>query len=584
MPGCLHFTGQTVVNKFKYKIIEIIMLNSIFKPVPKLEDFKISFKLEEASLSIWLASLANYDAKQACLAILQLLQTLNKTPLKSKQRVLLLNTIREYLLQNIRKLQHSCLEASFPFSREEKGYAQIVVWNYLTLAEGFFLSTENYGFKKSDLAYSIAMTLDSIKQAQLHIAAVYCVPSEGFWQLAYHCFALAEKKKILQTEIKYLDNTSVTINSLFTQILIFQMCDTSQYSPKDMRIIFNFLQEFCHDLEVEKSLEKDEKIFMFDLDSDNAPFNIKALQELVTDSVRYFSPILAAENLEHIIAEGKSWTGALKSINETLFTRVVKTLGLSQKRQYERIREDYAQMGAVGFDSIISFLYKITKDIDIYPKRLMRPKQTSHKEKRLSLFQDSKLTLGQIGLSQEVDDISLQRDLSKNNEQPWTQKRESFTEPPTDVALTKINVFDKSTNGYSVFWQENATKVKIGDIFGIISKDKKRLEIAIIRRIVMARENCFRFGAELLGLKCEIAYIHHSNLKNNPLCMWVIFLQGKDEKTDSIIYKSGSFNIGDYVYLYRNKKPERLVILKKELHSTVSTIHIEIDYRSEELG
>ncbi len=66
------------------------MNNSKFRAIPET-DFKIPFKLEEQAISSWLNRLTKYDGKEACLQILLLLQALNSTKSRIKNKITILN-------------------------------------------------------------------------------------------------------------------------------------------------------------------------------------------------------------------------------------------------------------------------------------------------------------------------------------------------------------------------------------------------------------------------------------------------------------------------------------------------------------
>jgi hypothetical protein len=223
------------------------MNNAPFKAIPKNEEFKISFKLESNLLVDWLLALSKQGSKNACLQILYLLQTLKKTKLSTKKRLSFLNTISDYLQQYINLLEDSCWDASFPLSEAELDYAQIISWNYLVLAENFFIAAENT-LVRDDNVFSLYKALCCIGQTQLHIAATYGNPCEGFWSLLYQIFARAEKQNLLKLEINETNLKGVTVNTTFAQILIFQLCDTRQFHPREMQCIFNFLAKVCEGL------------------------------------------------------------------------------------------------------------------------------------------------------------------------------------------------------------------------------------------------------------------------------------------------------------------------------------------------
>lgn len=543
------------------------MKNSIFKATPNTDDVGILFDLEGQSLLEWLIDLSDVDPKQACLSILQTQQALNKKQIKPKKRIPLLNLINEYLKQYISQLKCSCWDAKFPFADAEKEYAEIIAWNYLALGEGYLLATESTLLKSSPMTFSLAMALESMRQAQLHIAVIYCCPNVGFWQCCFRIYAFAEKKKLL--ELKLEDFNNITLSNLFVQILAFQLCDTNQYSARDMRTIFNFLEKVSDNVNVHKNPVHDTDHFIFDIDGDNPPINIKMLQKFVSDSVRYFSPTSIAENIEQIILKGELWTGTLKSINEALFHRVAKTLGLAQKRLHSRKKEDHVQLGIVGFENILSFLYKATKKIDIKP---IESAALESKRQEISTYGGRLEVMPEKTLAQK-------RQSKKKVSKIWTSPQNTFSPVDQKVVLKKINIFDSSASGYSVCWDdEDNSKVKVGDIFGILSEDKKRLEIAIIRRVAIMENDKFRFGAEVVGFKSEIVYITDKNPKNES-AMWGILIPSlTPEYSNSLIYSTSYFSTGDHVNIQRNHQGTSYATLKKELYSTTTIVHTELTH------
>jgi hypothetical protein len=168
----------------------------------------------------------------------------------------------------------------------------------------------------------------------------------------------------------------------------------------------------------------------------------------------------------------------------------------------------------------------------------------------------------------------------------WEHNKSIIEIPMKKVLLKEIKVCDSSANGYSVSWNQDYTKAKLGDLFGIISEDKKRLEIAIIRRIALNAGNDFksdlRFGAEVLGFESELVHIASDN--EQAVWMWGVFIPGIEllERPDAIIYSIGHFKIGEIINIHRGNKVTP-ALLVKELHSTVSISHVELDY-SKRLG
>lgn len=552
-----------------------------FRAIPKAAPFKFPFKLEERALSDWLIDLSRYDGKEACTEIMALLQTLNKMELSSKNRLTFLKLINGYLKQYIHALPGQYWDKTFPFAAEEIVYAQMVTWNYLLLAQGFFIATENAG-KKNDMAFSLAMTLYTLGQAQLHIAAAYFSPNSGFWNLMYQSFYLAEKKGLQHLPVESDDFKPMTVNTLFARNLIFSLCDTNQFQPRDTRTVFNFLPQVCIDLPIRLYPDNQPETFMVDLKYDQPPLNTKNQTELGSELVRYFSPIPVASKLDHIIHHGNVWNGTLKSINNTLFSRVVNSLKHHKKRKYKREAEESSLLGVIGFENIIGFLYKFSPAMN-------------------ELLKYSQQKLSASDHSEEDHLIASQ---SKNSTQSffaaahqiWEQNRTALETPIIDVPLKKIKLYDRSTYGYSVSWTAPPATGKIGDLIGVISEDKKRLEIVIVRRIALGSEdvirrialntgnelgsefdNNVRMGTEVIGFESEIVYLSSVNHRN--VGTWAVFIPGIEvlKKPDTVIYGIGKFSAGEPVYLYRGGKAVRALLLK-ELHSTVVVSHVELSY------
>lgn len=552
------------------------MMNaSKFLPAPT-DTFTIPFKLEEDFLLNWLADLLRCDGGQACSKTLSFLHALNKIELYFSERFNFLRLINEYLKGYINKLDGACWDASFPLSQKENVYAQMVTWNHLALAQGFFMAAQAAN-KKNDVILALAMALHALGQAQLHIAATYLIPSKGFWHLLYQIFIWAEKRKLIDLPIDNSDFKGLTLNTLFMRSLIFQLCDTNQFHSKEMRVIFNFLPKVCSDLPIAIYFNDSRGLFIVDLKSDSPPLNIKAQVELGSDLVRYFSPVNVANTLNHIIEQGETWSGTLKSINNTLFTRVANTLGLQQKRRYHRRQESYSLLGVIGFEDIIVFLYKATRNNFIeLPPVIQKPANHS----QLPNPAIDKHTKGELAFLKEESSLIKQKP-ALVKKQIWDYSKSVVEIPMKRVSLKEIKVCDSSANGYSVSWNQDYTKARIGDLFGIISEDKKRLEIAIIRRIALSAGSDFksdlRFGAEVLGFESELVQI--SSAEHENISAWGVFVPGIEvlNRPYALIYSVGHFTIGETVKIYKGNKIISALLLK-ELHSTVAISHVELYY------
>lgn len=573
--------------------------DSKFRSVPKQNNFVIPFKLEEKALLGWLVELTYRDGEEACSETIALLQAMNKIE-PQKNRLSLLKMIYEYLGHYFSRLKGECWDAGIPLSTDETTYVEMIAWNYLLLGQSFFIAAEQTN-KKDDALFSAAMALQVLGQAQLHIAATYSDPNDGFWSLLYQIFAWAEKKKFLHLPVEDNPLKGLTINTLFATNLIFYLCDINQFHARDMRTIFKFLPKFCVDLPITLYPEDNDGLFMLDLKYDNPPHDVEKQTELGSDLVRYFSPVIVAEAIDERILqrEGDMWSGTLRSINTALFARVAKTLGLQQERRHHRKAERRNLLGVIGFENIVGFLYKITKNLVInlrQPRKQQKPDDFSDDP-----YFGSDDASDPLGFDTDYQhEESAAKPMLPTTEAIWEEQDNKIIDIPVkNVSLQPLKICDSSMTGYSVSWTQSHGRAKVGDLFGIISEDKKRLEVAIIRRVVVDSGDIihkiaqntgveirgelsseFKVGAELLGFESEIAYLCGVEKQG---AAWAVFIPEFDSlaRPNTIVYKTGVFTTGDTVYMHKGNDETILCLLLKELHSTAGFSHVEIVFMKE---
>ncbi|MEY4768171.1 MAG: hypothetical protein RL637_810 [Pseudomonadota bacterium] len=533
------------------------MTQPIFKPIPVTEIVSLPFKFDETALLNWLNDLSHADAKEACLRILVLSQRLNKTDVIAKNRIIFLNHIREYLKQFFKRLEHNYWDSGFPLSPVEIIYAEIVVWNHLTLAQGFLIAAQESNYK-NDCNFALYMALKSMGTAQLHIASVYSSAASGFWHLVYQIYHLAEKQKVLNLALTVNHKNNLTIHQFFTKMLIFHISDMQQFCPKDMRTLFYFLEKVCSYMVIDTELDNcdytsdQSNLFVLDLKTDHPPFHVSQQQQLTSDVTRYFSPISVVKTMNTIIANNSYWSGTLKSINHSLLKRVINALNFKQKRLYQRKYEGLLSLSVIGLEDILAFLYKVAEKKPVVVTELTT--QTTN-----------------------IREYNTQDLNAEKRREIWGQVSYATKTPNKKVTLKQLQIIDSSANGYGVRWLDTQTKVKINDILGIISEDKKHLEIAIIRRVIIESLNVFRFGIKVIGFESELVYI--SNTDYHSQGIWAIFIPGIEllEELDMLIYSTGSLKLGDFFYIHRGEEI-KLCLFEQELMVTASISLIQLRY------
>ncbi|MCK5924608.1 MAG: hypothetical protein KAG10_01805 [Methylococcales bacterium] len=544
------------------------MNTSKFRPIPEYHPFEIPFALENAALQEWLNALSAEESKSACFQLLRWLQALNLTDLPPQKRLSFLMMTEEYLRSYINHLKGVCWDVGYPLTIDEKVYAEVVTWNYLLLAKGFFIVTQQTQ-EKAAAAIALSKALTSKGQAQLQIAAVYALPPDGFWQDTYQMFVLAQQKRLLPVTIR--KQKKMTLETFFKKLLVFQACDTNQFHARDMQTIFYFLDNVCHKISFKKYEGDLESFFSFDTSIDEPPKKCHIRSHKLSSTTYYFSPMVVALEIYSTLKGEASWKDILKPVNSTLFSRVIKTLGLGQRRRYTRIKDEYDVQGIIGFEDIVHFLRKAAS-ISVKPQPQLSLQRAKDATRNLKIYIQNK----DVGLSVS-NESALSQDMAYHSiwHEPTVLKENDAIK---EVDIKDIHIFDSSAKGYLLYWNNTNIKLraKIGDVFGIISKDKQRLEIAMIRRISINENNHFRFGAEVIGFESEIVYICHPDSDHY---IWAIFIPGIKalDQTDTLIFSTENFTVGDKIHIYRGQeKIQGLTV--KELHSTSGVFIGELSY------
>lgn len=230
-------------------------------------------------------------------------------------------------------------------------------------------------------------------------------------------------------------------------------------------------------------------------------------------------------------------------------------------------------LGVIGFENIISFLYQVGRKSNVKTDPVLTNNLSSYDD--LKKYADT-MKVQNREMDGSLEEIEFVYPFESDNS-IWTHKTEKNI---TDklISLKNFTICDSSAQGYSVHWPNNENlKAKIGDLFGIISKDRKRLEITIIRRITIISTEGYDFGIEILGFESEVVMV--TFMEDESRGRWAIFIPGSKElkQADNIIYQIGDFQIGEFIYIHRHNKKISAVLIK-ELNVISSITHAELRY------
>lgn len=567
------------------------MENPRFRMAPDISDYKIPFAINEQALIDWLRALSmqqNYNSGKEVFCLLRAFTDIEIDP---RQHLTYLQKIHTYLDDLVKQLERNYLDAGCPLNTEERMYVDIVTFAYAMLAENYSLSGRRLIEQPNapdikELAFYLAF--QAAGKALLHMSQVYTRPYEGFWLFCYQIYSLAEKAGFLDMEIKDKDFKGKTVHAAFKHILMFELSDTYQFRPREMREIYGFLEDFSVQAAIMKKIAEQSAsgLCAFNLEQDQEPGRLIPSQAVEDEANRYVSPVNVAKKIYRFLQQESTGQGALKSINQSLFMRVVKSLSLTQKRRYTRVAEQREGLGIIGFNNLISFSYK--KDSngkeDLIPTQKRDPRIAGKWDvPNLDLVPEGSEWMQQMESHYRHDEnssvnkiLKLSREMSHDG-RVWQSSAIEKRKLLEEVATGTFETLNSSAQGLYVLWQAVDLRARVGDIFALLSAENERVEIGLIRRVNLFADQCVGLGIEMIGFESEVVGLTRPGQKE--LTCWAIFLPGIKalKQQDSIVYNTSDFSVGEFVNMRHGKK-NISCRLHKLINSTPAVSHVELFY------
>ncbi len=563
---------------------------SAFASAPAVTQLKLPFTVSKAKIEAWLHGLPSQEAYSSCAHLLNTLQILNSKELQNQKRLMAMEAIANYLDVFIKPIEKKFIDAEFPLNQEEADHIALTIWTYGELAKGYSLSVSEKKLSSDENALAIYSGLRSLGCALLYVSMTYELPYKGYWKLYYHLYHQAQRLNLLEGDVLQNSIFLGRIDRIFKQILSFYHCGSNQLQPKEMKTIYQFLNEYGEKALIRTKINQKQATFYtaFDISQDLAPAKLINISKSKPDNIRYFSGINVAKAIEHDIQRQPSGTDILSSVKISLLRKVLKTLSLTQSRKFTRVKESKSEYGVIGFSDSVQFLRK--------SKNKTSPEETTiteydpriagiWTEPNLELLPEGEELVQKMwntlktGVQHDkrINQIFSTRKNIASSDNIW-----SVTSQPTiqddSIKLGEFNVRNSSINGYGMSLKNGyQVRTNINELIGFTNNEDDRIEIGLIRRINKTPNGGINFGIELVSLESQVMCISKQhNLKDT---FWALFLPGIKSlnKPDSIMFSSDIFALGDVICLHHgiNKINCRL---NKLLHETADIRHLELYY------
>ena len=552
-------------------------------PNPYRKDTSLPFLIDEMDFSAWFTSLANLNDLDKCHKILAVLQLLNNNYPPDRQQIPA--RTRLFFLEKLGSVVDPAatmltLAASNGAAGEDSQNAisdnvktELSVWSNLELAQAYsqlgqeeLFEQEDY-FSLPEKTLIVCNGLLAMGKALLYTSQVYTEPQSDFWHRCYGFYRLAKFEQLTNPELNPEANR---IETSFKRILVFALCNTKQFSPQEIRAIYELLVIYSTYASLLASVPKKKfnGIPAVYLKGNLPPTVINIEEEGQNQDYLYIATVNVASKILEATYDRRTHH---QPVDRLMLLRLAKTLTLNKQRKDPRAHTQSKHLGIMGFKAIVEF----TRQKEIALEAVLAEDEVKNHA-----------APGEIReLDFEVD--KTEEDGSSNGSAPsrhltshefqvvefadpaaiWREgkKEQSYT--------ANVRVIDKSNKGYGLLWTDYAIKPQVGNVVGVLNKT---LGVGLIRWLAQSKETGMFMGVELLGASAASVKVSNPGYSENAV--FAIFLP--DEKTvkqyASIIFlNQKSFKPSEFIFVHKNQKSIRYRVTKQQ-HLTSFINHLEV--------
>lgn len=564
-------------------------LSKPFPPCPPGTCQTLPFAIDEFQFTIWLDTLSAHDEMARCQTLLTVLQTLNtayppeRKLIPGRTRLFFLEKIGAMLTSATTLLTHfpsiSEISSDPDIAVQETAKSELSAWSSLELANAYSLLSIEDWFKENgyytieEKTLILSNGLQAMGRGLLYISQTYSKPYSYFWHKCFQFYRLAQLYRLTD---RSFNSSAALIENAFKRLLIFALSNTNQFSPSEMRTIYELLGHYAAYTSLLKSVPK--KKFkgipsihlkgsgppaISNDDSDNHDPD-----QLYIATVTVASKILEATNdkrAHHLPTD------------RLMLLRLAKTLTLNEQRKDPREATDGNHLGIVGFSNILEFLRgkEIEKQNTLADMGKFDPAKPgeireldfeisgpAHKEDESFLdYNSGQQSPNTAPFAFQVVEFTNPADIWKNNSNSQQDPQE-----------TNIRLLDKSIRGYGLLWTDNVIRPKVGSLVAIINQN---LTVGLIRWLAQSKETGIFMGVERLGNKATVVKV--TNPGYPDVAANAIYLpdEGSANPAGSLIFINRDFKPSEFIFIHKNFKNIRYR-LTKQLHLTSFINHVEI--------
>jgi hypothetical protein len=547
-------------------------LSKPFSPCPPSLNLPLPFAIDEMDFSAWLNGQATRDDLTVCQQIFQVLQTLNnayppeRNLIPGRTRLFFLEKMSSVLTATTTRLTYfPSVSESSSDETDDIHKSEISVWGSLELANAFSLLSQEDWFKDEGY-YSIqektsilSNGIHAMGRGLLYTYQTYSKPYVYFWHKCFQFYRLAQLNRLTENEF---NPNAGNIDNAFKRVLVFALSNTNQFSPSEMRTIFELLGHYAVHTGLLKSVPKKrfKGIPSIHLKGNGPPIILDEKSDIHDPDRLYIATVSVASKILEATSDKRARHAPTDRL---MLLRLARTLTLNEQRKDPREPVEGDHFGIMGFDNILGFLRN--KEIE---QQNSLAKIGHFDPSRPGELRDLNFEILNDGNNQDAEKVPLSAFKVvefTNTADIWRTNHPGFNE-------TNMRLVDKSAKGYGLLWTDNLIKPKVGSIIGIAHKN---LTIGLIRWLAQSKEAGMFMGVELLGNNASTVKV--SNPGYPDVTAYAILLMGNEQTKQpaSLILMNQNFRPSEFIFIHKNHRNVRYR-LTKQLQLTSFINHVEV--------
>lgn len=477
-----------------------------------------SFNTRPKNVANWVESLPRASVGRCAELIFNLLSNVNKLDIRYKDRIYLLESLREPVQYVSQAMQKHFVGARFPLPKKSQNIAHATRKIYTLMATGYKISIEDqikstlFLTDKTLLSQNIHRSVSYLSRVLLTTYQVYAPLPDNIWFDLNKLYGYAEKEKLHRIQIsdvqhQYIKKTSIT--GEYLRILLLSLASPNRLHHGEVDHVYVNLERWMRLSKLNKVIENDDTSYDFVINcgSDKPPCHFSLNKELDSKCIRGFNTDDLTQELydelqlsEEIVSKTlitiKMPTAKL---SHDLLRRLIVSWGPIHERKFGRVESNAKVSVSIGLSAVhqtISSDYK-----NNMPLNLLNLDADNFDEVMASQSNfNAKDVIDVKDTGRDIWDSVYEQHAIDFNEQTNTQTKVNTYRQSQDWLISNY-----SEGGFNLKnLKEDSNNIQVGEIIGfklsLNNADVDQWHAGIIRWIRTIGKQGVEIGGEFIGV------------------------------------------------------------------------------------